>query len=182
MYEVFEQLLKEKGLRPADISKQTGISPSVFSDWKKGRYELKGDKLKLVADALGVSVDYLMTGNIQRDMGAAQMTATTERVSDEVTAINKVIETFGMSIGKDAIGNIVVCNGPVEKTVPYKKYVEFCDDIADYIKDNIDTFLDDNLIELKIKGADKGSMNRLVSYFNELNGGLTRKTEIPGQK
>lgn len=63
MYEVFARLLAQKGYKVADVAKATGISPSTFSDWKKGRYAVKADKLQIIAEFLGVSVDYLMKGN-----------------------------------------------------------------------------------------------------------------------
>ena len=62
MYEVFEKLLKEKGMRVSDFCKATGISAGTMSDWKSGRYALKAEKLKIVADFFGVSVEYIMTG------------------------------------------------------------------------------------------------------------------------
>lgn len=60
MYEIFEKLLKERGLRVADVTRATGISSSTFTDWKKGRYVPKTDKLQKVADYFGVSLDYLI--------------------------------------------------------------------------------------------------------------------------
>lgn len=37
MYEVFAKLLKEKGLKAADVTRATGIKSPVFSEWKKGK-------------------------------------------------------------------------------------------------------------------------------------------------
>ena len=66
MYEIFERLLKEKGLRRADVSRATGIAQSTLSDWKHGRTkDMSIESLKLIADYLDVSVDYLMTGEEQ---------------------------------------------------------------------------------------------------------------------
>ena len=62
MYKFYELALKEKGLKNSDVVKGTGISSSTFTDWKKGRYEPKADKMQKIADFLGVSVEYLMTG------------------------------------------------------------------------------------------------------------------------
>lgn len=62
MYEIFDKLLKEKGIRASDVSKATGIPGSTFSDWKSGRSKPKQDKLQKIADYFGVSVEYLMTG------------------------------------------------------------------------------------------------------------------------
>lgn len=59
MYENYVKIRDSKGLRDSDVSRGTGISSSVFSDWKKGRYSLKYDKLKKIADFLGVTTDQL---------------------------------------------------------------------------------------------------------------------------
>ena len=63
MYDVFMDLLKKKGVKAYDVSKETGISSSVFTDWKKGRYTPKADKLQKIADYFGVSLEYMMTGS-----------------------------------------------------------------------------------------------------------------------
>ena len=62
MYEIFESLMKEKGVRAANISKATGIPGSTFSDRKSGRSKPKQEKLQKIADYFGVTVEYLMTG------------------------------------------------------------------------------------------------------------------------
>jgi transcriptional regulator with XRE-family HTH domain len=62
MYEIFEQLMKEKGVRAADVAKATGIAPQTFSAWKKGESSPKTDKLKKIADYFEVPVQYLLTG------------------------------------------------------------------------------------------------------------------------
>lgn len=62
MYEVFIKLAQKHGVTAYQISKVTGLSQSLFSDWKKGKSTPKQDKLKKIADYFGVSVDYLMTG------------------------------------------------------------------------------------------------------------------------
>ena len=62
MYSNFEELLKTKEMTAADITRLTGISSTVFSEWKKGKSVPKADKLILIAKALGTTVEYLMTG------------------------------------------------------------------------------------------------------------------------
>lgn len=62
-YEIFESLLKERGLTVYAISKKTGISTATFSNWKAGRYTPKADKRRVLADALGVSLEYLDSGD-----------------------------------------------------------------------------------------------------------------------
>ena len=62
MYSLFEKLCSEKGVTPYRVCKGTGISTSTLSNWKAGRYTPKQDKMQKISDYLGVSVDYLMTG------------------------------------------------------------------------------------------------------------------------
>ena len=57
MYENYVKIRDAKGLKDSDVAKGTGIRSSVFSDWKKGRYNLKYDKLRKIADFLGVNVE-----------------------------------------------------------------------------------------------------------------------------
>ena len=61
-YEIFAELLTKKGVRASDVAKATGINPTVFSEWKKGKSSPKSDKLQKIADYFGVSMEYLMTG------------------------------------------------------------------------------------------------------------------------
>ena len=62
MYEIYQRLLDERGLKNADIARATGISNMILSDWKRGKNVPKYDKMKKIAEYLNVSVDYLMTG------------------------------------------------------------------------------------------------------------------------
>lgn len=62
MYEIFEKLLAERGITPYKLSKETGISTATLTSWKQGKYTPKPDKMKKIADYLGVSVNYLATG------------------------------------------------------------------------------------------------------------------------
>lgn len=60
MYEKFERLLKERNLTPYRVSLDTGIAQSTLSDWKSGRSKPKVDKLKILANYFGVSIEYFL--------------------------------------------------------------------------------------------------------------------------
>lgn len=62
MYSIYQKLLDEKGLKNADVSRATGISNMTLSDWKNGKSTPKQDKLMKIAEFLGVTMDYLVTG------------------------------------------------------------------------------------------------------------------------
>lgn len=64
MYERFQELLKEKGCNTAAVARETGIHPSTFTDWKKGKSKPKTDKLQRIADFFGVQIGYL-TGDTE---------------------------------------------------------------------------------------------------------------------
>ena len=62
MWEVFEKLREQRGVSVYRVAKDCGMQPGMFSNWKAGRYVPKADKMQVLADYFGVSVEYLMTG------------------------------------------------------------------------------------------------------------------------
>lgn len=79
LYEIFAKLLVEKGLKAADVTRATGIKSPVFSEWKKGKSKPNTDKMLKIADFLGVSVEYLMTGKKEESVNEVTLTARDER-------------------------------------------------------------------------------------------------------
>ncbi|MNO32471.1 HTH-type transcriptional regulator Xre [compost metagenome] len=61
MYEKFRSLLTLSGKTPYQVSKDTGISTATLTNWKQGNYKPKTDKLKILADYFGVTVDYFLS-------------------------------------------------------------------------------------------------------------------------
>lgn len=55
-YQKFKQLRENKGVTEYQVSVGTGISTTVFTQWSRGDYDLKLDKLSKIADYFGVSV------------------------------------------------------------------------------------------------------------------------------
>lgn len=64
MYEKVERLMKEKGVKPSDVAKAVGISSSVFTDWKKGRYTPKADKLYALAKYFDVPMEFFFDEDV----------------------------------------------------------------------------------------------------------------------
>lgn len=64
MYEIYEQLLQKHGVTSYKVSKDTGISQSVFSAWKNGTSTPKADKIQKIADYFNVPADYILTGKM----------------------------------------------------------------------------------------------------------------------
>ena len=42
------------------VASDTGITKSTFTDWKRGRSKPKAEKLKILADYFGVTIEYFM--------------------------------------------------------------------------------------------------------------------------
>ena len=62
MYKRYCEIRDRKGLKDADVARISGVNKSTFSDWKSGRYEPKKAKLEKIANALGVTYEYLTSG------------------------------------------------------------------------------------------------------------------------
>lgn len=60
MYNRFQELLNANNVTAYRVAEETGISTATLSNWKKGRYTPKVDKLKIIADYFGVSLGYLL--------------------------------------------------------------------------------------------------------------------------
>lgn len=96
MYEIFAKLLSDSGLRAVDVTRATGISSTVFSEWKKGKSTPKADKLQLIADFFGVSLEYLITGkaSVEKEF---DLTHKDER--DIAKKLNSTLEQLDSSDG-----------------------------------------------------------------------------------
>lgn len=60
MYHKYEELLKKTGKTSYQVSKDTGIAQSTFSDWKTGRSQPKWDKILILAKYFGVTIEYFL--------------------------------------------------------------------------------------------------------------------------
>ncbi len=66
-YKIFENLLKMNKTTVYKVSKATGIAAATFTDWKNGRSTPKLDKIKLIADHFGVSLDYMINNGVAEE-------------------------------------------------------------------------------------------------------------------
>lgn len=61
VYKKFAELLSKFNKTAYQVSKDTGIAQSILSEWKSGRIKILGaDKLKILADYFGVSIEYFL--------------------------------------------------------------------------------------------------------------------------
>lgn len=98
-YENFEMLCKRDNVTPSKVSKATGISTATFTSWKQGKYTPKQDKLQLIADYFGVSIDYLMTGK------EPEFSSKTAKIDAQLTNMSDELKEYALKLA----------NLPVEK-------------------------------------------------------------------
>lgn len=61
-----QEAIKSSGLTQSEVSKRSGISRGSITDYLKGRYEAKQDKVYDLAKVLGVRSDWLMGFNVPK--------------------------------------------------------------------------------------------------------------------
>ena len=59
-HERFNRVMKEKNLSPGMVAIKSGMSEKQIRNYQKGQNQPGGYSLKVLAKALGVSVDYLL--------------------------------------------------------------------------------------------------------------------------
>lgn len=62
MFERIFNLLKEKGITQSALAEKIGVRQATISDWKRKKTTPSADTIGLIAEILGVSTDYLITG------------------------------------------------------------------------------------------------------------------------
>lgn len=100
MYEIYCKLRNERGVKDADVVKETGITKSTFSDWKNGRSKPKQDKLQKIADYFGVNIEYLMTGKEPGNIKQPEPELTARDRRDIAKDLDRIMNE--MTTGEDA--------------------------------------------------------------------------------
>lgn len=71
MYDRFQTLLDENGIKAIDVCRELEIPASTISTWKTGKYNLKNSTLQKIADYFNVSIAWLMGLSESRDGNSA---------------------------------------------------------------------------------------------------------------
>jgi SOS-response transcriptional repressor LexA len=150
MYERFKKLIEEKGIKTAEVARQTGIHPSMFTDWKKGKSSPKIDKLQKIADYFGVRLEYLT--------GASPYRTDKELLAAEGgSTLNPHYKAKVVIPWKDNVQPVVIekefISIPVYGSVPAGVPIEAIQNIIDNIALPSDFLSDDmQLIGLRVSG------------------------------
>lgn len=68
------QALDLRGMTAADLSRKTGLDEGTISNYRKGRYMPKSDKLYLICDALNVTASWLFGYDVNPEKSDAAIT------------------------------------------------------------------------------------------------------------
>jgi len=98
MYEIFAKLLEKNGVTPYQVYKATGVAQSSLSDWKSGKSKPKFEKMVKIANYFGVSVSYLMTGEVSEQKETPALTK-----KDEHDIKNKIDEILDMMVNQKGL-------------------------------------------------------------------------------
>ena len=77
-YERFEELRASRGITKKFIAQALGRSSTICQDWKQKKSQPSEEQLRIVAEILGTSVEYLMDGDVP---------AAAEEPDDELTQL-----------------------------------------------------------------------------------------------
>lgn len=104
MYDIFMQLMEEKGVTAYRVAKDTGITQATLSRWKTGKVSPSIETLQVLAEYFGVTIDYLM-GNAHIDEQTPPKTqkAPTLNKKDERDIKKKMDEMLELFDSADAL-------------------------------------------------------------------------------
>ena len=104
MYDIFMQLMEEKGETAYRVAKDTGITQATLSRWKTGKVSPSIETLQVLAEYFGVTIDYLM-GNAHIDEQTPPKTqkAPTLNKKDERDIKKKMDEMLEIFDSADAL-------------------------------------------------------------------------------
>ena len=79
MYEIFEKLLNDMGITAYRFCKDTGVSSSTISTWKKKNSICGTELAGIIANYFDVTIDYILTGQKKPETNSGHLTSKDER-------------------------------------------------------------------------------------------------------
>ena len=86
MYDKFEKLCKSKGVTPYRVAQETKVSTATLSNWKKGTYTPKTEKLQILADYFDVPLSFFLESEVPNKYNAyehVKLISLYEKLSEE---------------------------------------------------------------------------------------------------
>lgn len=71
IFDRINKLITDKGITGAELSRDLGLSNSIYSQWKSGATKPSPKTIKKIADYFGVSAEYIRFGTKQQKTPSA---------------------------------------------------------------------------------------------------------------
>ena len=130
-----KELLVEKNMTQKELSDQTGITPSSISDWLRGKYEAKQDKIDIIATALNVSQAYLMGYDVPKVNKTKKSTNESNQHSDLTINQERIIELFSELNEEGQEKSIAYTQDLVDSGKYAIKSLPTVEEMIDYLKE-----------------------------------------------
>ena len=95
--------MKEKGFKAVDLAKRSGVSESIISNYRAGRFKASQDNTQKLAEALNVSISWLMGFDVP--MGSYEFNGTVE-IEPILTKLKK-LSPSQLSVVEDLIDALI---------------------------------------------------------------------------
>lgn len=95
--------MKEKGFKAVDLAKRSGVSESMISNYRAGRFKASQDNTQKLAEALNVSISWLMGFDVP--MGSYEFNGTVE-IEPILTKLKK-LSPSQLSVVEDLIDALI---------------------------------------------------------------------------
>ena len=90
IYANIKKLCDEKGITTYKLCKDLGFSTALMSQWKSGRQNPSGKKMRAMAEYFGVPVEYLYVGDYEPEKEAIWQ----EAMQKEDREVNELLEAL----------------------------------------------------------------------------------------
>lgn len=118
MYEIFRQLLQERGVSTYRVAVATGIPQSTFIAWKNGTSTPKADKMQKIADFFHVPVGYLYGNTVSMPLDV-------ETIAHDIDSFGKYLKDLGWDVRRVGKKTYELNDGQVSVRIPEEKYHEY---------------------------------------------------------
>ncbi len=78
--------INDADLTQSELARRSGIHRAIISDYVRGKYEAKQDKLYQLAKALNVSESWLMGYDVKRNAGTQRNKLKTQKENGDITS------------------------------------------------------------------------------------------------
>lgn len=145
--EIFKHLLQNSGITAYQMSKDTGISESLISNWKSGRQLPKYDSLNTLADYFKVSGDYLLG---RTDTPSSSSSSKSPEIIETKVSKSRIIPLYETRVSAGT-GSWLSDDVPIEyMTIPQNTNTEKSDYMLKVVGDSMQPrFYDGDFLLIK---------------------------------